>query len=98
MRDRQTIEREMFETRQDLAQRLTDLRRFVRDKIDVPARVRTSLAEARQRAHELAHGRAARVAVVIAACLVLGLVFVLARRMTAAPRARRVRRILTAWW
>ncbi|HTR52513.1 MAG TPA: hypothetical protein VMJ10_17485 [Kofleriaceae bacterium] len=66
----------------------------MRDKIDIPARLRVSFAERRQRMRELAHGGAAVVAAAIAACLVLGLAFVLGRRMTAMSRRKRHRRFL----
>jgi len=84
----------MFEARENLEQRLAQLRHFVRDKIDIPARLRVSLAERRQHARELAHGGAAVVAAAIAACCVLGLAFVLARRMTPMSRTKRRRRFL----
>jgi len=94
MRDRQTIEREMFEARQNLAQRLGSLRLFVRDKLDIPARVRVSLAEKRQHVRELAHGRVAVVVAAVAACLALGLAFLVGRRMTRVSLRKRRRRLL----
>ncbi len=54
MRDRQEIEREMFHAREDLEQNLGELKQTVREKVDVPDRVRAAVDEKKQQARELA--------------------------------------------
>jgi ElaB/YqjD/DUF883 family membrane-anchored ribosome-binding protein len=54
MRDRQEIEQEMFHAREDLEQNLGELKQTVREKVDVPDRVRHVIADKQQQARELA--------------------------------------------
>jgi hypothetical protein len=54
MRDRQEIEQEMFHAREDLEQNLGELKQNVRERVDVPNRVRHVVEEKKQQARELA--------------------------------------------
>lgn len=54
MRSRDTIEREIYQAREDLEARLHELRQVVRDKVDVKARAQAMLAEKKQQAADLA--------------------------------------------
>ena len=61
MRSRETIEREIYQAREDLEARLAELRRGVVNKVDVKARTRALVAMKKQQARELAQ-RGARTA------------------------------------
>jgi hypothetical protein len=54
MRDRETIEREIYRAREDLEQRLAELKHLVREKVDVPARARVKYEETKQQALDAA--------------------------------------------
>jgi hypothetical protein len=54
MRERQDIEKEMFHAREDLEQNLGELKDTIREKVDVPNRVRHVVADGKQQARDLA--------------------------------------------
>ena len=54
MRERAEIEKEMYRAREDLEQRISELKHVVRDTVDVRARARAVVAEKKQQARELA--------------------------------------------
>jgi hypothetical protein len=54
MRSRQTIEREIYQAREDLEARLNELRQVVHDKTDVKARAQVLLEEKKQQARAVA--------------------------------------------
>ena len=54
MRSRQTIEKEIYQAREDLETRLAELRRVVRDKVDIKARAHAALDQKKQQAKALA--------------------------------------------
>lgn len=54
MRERQEIEQEMFHAREDLEQNLGELKQTMREKVDVPDRVRHVVENTKQQARELA--------------------------------------------
>jgi hypothetical protein len=54
MRPRHTIEREIYQAREDLEARLAELRRVVRDKVNIKARAQAALAQKKQQAKMLA--------------------------------------------
>src|SRR5262245_61561444 len=56
MRDRQVIEREMFRAREDLEDRLAELRHVVQEKVDVKARARIALEKGKMRASDATRG------------------------------------------
>jgi hypothetical protein len=53
MRSRETIEREIYQAREDLEARLNELRQAVQDKADVKARARVAIQQRKQQAREL---------------------------------------------
>lgn len=53
MRDRETIEREMYVAREDLEENLAELKHAVREKVDIPARARKALGETKQQARDM---------------------------------------------
>jgi hypothetical protein len=53
MRTRETIEREIYQAREDLEARLNELRQAVKDKIDVKARAQAAIEQRKQQAREL---------------------------------------------
>jgi hypothetical protein len=55
MRDRQEIEREMFNARQDLEQSLSELKHVVQGKVDVKARARHAFDERIDRVKDAAN-------------------------------------------
>ncbi len=83
MRDRIASEREMNEARQDLEDRLAELKRTVRQKIDLPARARVAVARRVEGARRMARERPL-IPIALAATLIvlLALVFVWRRRAT----------------
>lgn len=54
MRDRETIEKEIYRAREDLEQRLGELKHLVREKVDVPARARAKYEQTKQQALDAA--------------------------------------------
>lgn len=54
MRNREVIEREMSNAREDLESSLSELRHVVQEKVDVKARARVAVEKGKQRANELA--------------------------------------------
>ena len=56
MRDRQQIEREMYEAREDLEASLAQLKHAVREKVDVRARLQVLLERSQQRARDMYEG------------------------------------------
>ena len=54
MRDRETIEKEIYRAREDLEQRLAELKHLVREKVDLPARARVKYEETKQQALDAA--------------------------------------------
>lgn len=54
MRNRQVIEREMNDAREDLESSLSELRHVVHDKLDVKARARVAVEKGKQRANDIA--------------------------------------------
>ena len=54
MRDRHEIEQEMYRAREDLEQNLGELKDTVRQKVDVPNRVRHVIEDKKQQARALA--------------------------------------------
>jgi hypothetical protein len=54
MRNREVIEREINDARQDLESSLSELRHVVQEKVDVNARARVAVEKGKQRAEELA--------------------------------------------
>ncbi|HUS27378.1 MAG TPA: hypothetical protein VMZ53_02685 [Kofleriaceae bacterium] len=53
MRNREVIEREIHDARQDLEASLAELRHVVQEKVDVKARARVAVAKGKLRAEEL---------------------------------------------
>jgi len=53
MRDRETIEREIYKAREDLEASLDELRHVVQDKVDVKARARVAVEKGKQQAQDL---------------------------------------------
>jgi hypothetical protein len=53
MRDRETIEREIYKAREDLEASLDELRHVVQDKVDVKARARVAVDKGKAQAQEL---------------------------------------------
>ena len=60
MRDRETIEREMYTAREDLEQNLADLKHVVREKVDIKARARKAMSDAVTRGKDSARELAVR--------------------------------------
>jgi hypothetical protein len=52
MRNRQTIEREMYRAREDLEESLAELKHVVQEKVDVKARARVAVAKGKLKAQE----------------------------------------------
>lgn len=52
MRERQTIEREIYRAREDLEENLAELKHVVQEKIDVKARARVAVAKGKIKAQE----------------------------------------------
>jgi hypothetical protein len=52
MRNRQTIEREMYRAREDLEESIAELKHVVQEKVDVKARARVAVAKGKLKAQE----------------------------------------------
>ena len=52
MRNRQTIEREMYRAREDLEDSLAELKHVVKEKVDVKARARVAMAKGKAKAQD----------------------------------------------
>jgi len=52
MRNRQTIEREIYRAREDLEDSLAELKHVVQEKVDVKARARVAVAKGKSAAHD----------------------------------------------
>ncbi|HSD86802.1 MAG TPA: hypothetical protein VLB44_04780 [Kofleriaceae bacterium] len=53
MRDRETIEREIYRAREDLEASLNELRHVVQNKVDMKARTRVAVEKGKQQAQDL---------------------------------------------